>query len=255
MKKFLTALGILLLGTAIVAETLDTQADLAEALRKARPDRKPRILVSIKAIPAAERQPVLENALIEEALRLNDERAERRDAVRTGQAVIPVASDAEYVSQVLDTLAEETSPAVLPALLLFIDTNTRTMKAVADFGETALPYVVAMAKGNDRVAAGSALFTLEFMLTRPSIRTPLSAQSRTRIVEVAKSRLHGVQAADITTPAVRLAVATGDPELLKRVRSIVVDPHVAVELGGLDQQRTSGLRAEAAKALEEARLR
>jgi hypothetical protein len=61
--------------------------------------------------------------------------------------------------------------------------------------------------------------TLQRMLERP-VRNPLSPNSRQQIVDVAGRRLLGNQNDNVIFVALDLAVATGDPSLIRRVQDI-----------------------------------
>jgi len=252
MKFWTTLAAIAALTKTLSAQTVDDHAQLAEALRNAQIDHRFEMLLPITAIPAGAREPVLANALIEEAIRLHDEMVQRREAIRGGERLAPVAEEGAYMFQVADALAQDKSFAALPALLLLISAGRPPVQAIADFGDPAVPYVLALAIGNEPEEESAALLTLECMLTRVTLRAPLSASSRSRIVDIARSKLYGVQDPGVGIPAVRLAVATRDPALVKRVRQLIADWRIANELGLSD--KAYGLRFAARKALEDAGL-
>lgn len=246
------SLGISILTAGLIASAQQSQADLAAALRTAPPDKKAGIIGTISEIPAQERQPILINAVIEEADRYRRELDQRRLAIREGKALPPRADEGEYLFMVLDTLAQHHDPIVVKPLVAFIASGNRVTDAIADFGEDAVSDVLIVASGgNDDAAAGSAMWTLKKMLERASVRRPLTADSRRRITGVASDRFRGTQTAAILSPAVRLAVATGDPVLIQRVKVLASDDRAVRELGINDPGRIRGIRFAARTALAE----
>jgi hypothetical protein len=249
MRLFL--LGMIIVTRGLVASAQQTQQEIADALRTAPPAKKGGIIATISGIPAQERQPILINAVIEEADRYRRELDQRRLAIREGKALPRAADEGEYLFQVLDTLAQHHNSAVVRPPVAFIGTGNRVMDAIADFGDQAIADVLVVASSRNDDAAGPAMLTLKKMLERSSVRYPLSTDSRRRIVGLASDSLRGTQTFAVVLPAVLLAVATGDPVLIQRVKVLASDDRAVRELGINDQGRIQGVRFTARTALAE----
>jgi hypothetical protein len=165
---------------------------------------------------------------------------------------VTVDFDGERLYWVLDALAKYETPEVLPALVAFIENGGPVPNALADFGEQAVPALLVIETGNDGLAAWSALSIFAKMFTRPSVRHPLSSDSRKKIIGIARARLRDQPKFAVGLPAVRLAVATREPDLIERVKLIATDERLATELAGGEPGRANGLRRFAAQSLKEA---
>lgn len=247
MRLFFVGVGIATAG--LIAFAQQPQQELAPPLRTAGPDTRAGALAAVGGIPQQEPQSDLVYAL-EAADGLRRDLEQRRLAILAGKPLAPSPDLGEYLFAVVNRLAQFHDPAVLGPLMAFINTGTRAMDAIADFGEEAVAEVLIVASARSDVAdAGSAMLTLKRMLERVSVRHPLSADSKRRITGVANDGLRGSQTFGILFPAIQLAVATGDPVLIQRVKRLASDERAATELGIVDQRQIQALRALASKAL------
>ncbi len=97
----------------------------------------------------------------------------------------------------------------------------------------------------------SGLLTLEKMLERPSVRKPLSADSKRRIADAANTHLHtGNQKPSVVAAAIRLGVATGDAALIAVVKRLAHDDRATQEVGAFDERSRNFIHTMAAKTLE-----
>ncbi len=236
--------------TAIVAGAQDNewQAELIRALQYGRS--RGGAVSGIKAIPVAQRQPALVLALVDEAHRLRQELDLRGLAYQSGLK-LPSRHEKNHTFDLVDTLAEHTSPVVIPGLIEFVGTGDRVANALADFGEPAVAPLFVLAIDDSVLTKSSTLRIFAKMLTRPTVRHPLSSDSRKRIVGIARERLSGYQGPVILS-AIRLALATGESDLIQRVKLIASDERLATELAGPEPGRANGLRALAVRELKEA---
>lgn len=141
---------------------------------------------------------------------------------------------------------------MIPGLLAFIENGGRGTNALADFGEQAFTPLFILASTDSGLSGATALKVFQRMLMRPSVRQPLSPDSRARIIGLARARLNGAQSPVMVPAALGLAVATNDPGLIARVKQIASDPLVATELGMGQERATHVLRGVAVRALQEA---
>src|SRR6266536_1792723 len=230
--------GVLLFGLVSMPSAQEpSQSTLASALQSGSESGRFTAIKVIKAIRVEDRQPYLLSALVNEASRLELDLQHRRAEAANPGAATP-AAESEYLFQVLETLAEHHDAVVIQPLLAFIGTGNRVMDAVADFGEDVAADVLALSQpGSDGGDAASGLLTLEKMLERPSVRKPLSADSKRRIADVANTHLHtGNQKPFVVAAAIRLGVATGDAALIALVKRLALDDRATQELGFLDER-------------------
>ena len=209
---------------------------LIRLLSMGTPEERMSAVKTIRSIAPTARSVELKSALMAELDRLAAELQARRLELRTGQPIRPWGSS-DYLFSLIDIVGEEASdPSVVPALLPFVNTGARASDAIAGFGEYAVGGVTAIAGGSSGATdsqVSSALFTLKRMLNRP-LTYALSDGSRRLIVEVARQRLYGTQKPVVVGRAIELAVATGDSQLIARVRELAGDPEALEDMGIVD---------------------
>jgi hypothetical protein len=209
---------------------------------------------AVMLISAAQQDPAL-RALVDEAARMREDRDRRAAARRSGMDLEPHVNPEEWSNdlyRVLHGLAQYKTPEVIPPLVAFIENGGGTSEALADFGEEAVPALLPLAENRTDLSGSSALQTFQMMLTRSTVRHPLSAESKARIANIARTRLHGRQARVMVLAAIRLAVVTGERDLIDRVRLIATDNRVANELGFVEERGVKVLRNIAVQSLKEA---
>jgi hypothetical protein len=221
-----TAAEIASTGVVADAQNNEWQAELIRTLQYG--GSRGGAVTGIKAIPVAQRQPALVLALVEEAHRMRQWMDLRRLAYQSGLK-LPSLHELTHTADLVDTLAEHTSPVVIPGLIDFIGTGGRVANALSDFGEPAVAPLLVLADDESLLANSSVLRIFAGMLTRPTVRNPLSSDSRKRIVDIAYGRLHGHQHYLVVMAAIRLAVATREQKLIERVQLIASDARVVAE--------------------------
>ncbi len=247
---------LVLLGTTLTTAAQPTadQGQLARELETGTGDQRAAAVRAISRIPATQRSPAVLTALINEVARLAAERDERMTTLTNGGTVEPLLPYPEYRFAVLEPLTQSDDPRVITALMSFITSGGKVTRALAGFGELAVAEVEALAlldgsTAFDRGRISGALQTLQTMSQGP-VRNPLTSASVQRLVEVARRRLTGVQHFLIVRAAVGLAVATGDPSLIQRVRAIAESETVIQEFGILDPRDVWLVQSQAATVLE-----
>ncbi|HET9359843.1 MAG TPA: hypothetical protein VFO58_08835 [Vicinamibacterales bacterium] len=229
------------------AQVID-QAGMAEELQTAPQARRESVVAAVRRIPVSERQPFLLTALLSELQRLRNERNERWLALQSGKTLQPV-SRGEYLFLLLDTIAQHEDAIVLPSLLAWLN-GTRVLDAIADFGEEAVQQTLIIAGSpNPEDDPSMAMEVLKRMLERKTVRKPLSAESRGRIVALASRRLSVGEPVAILSMAVRLGVATRDPMLLEKVRELASNDEASVKLGIVAEEQRRSIRSVAEREL------
>ena len=201
-----------------------SQKDLAERIATGTMPAKDAALFEVLAIPPNRREPVLEEALINELERLNKKRLENFRRLRAGEPTEPEGEGpGEYRLAVTQAVAESSNPNVIPVLVGALGSGIGVSRALAKFGDASVAPVAAVARipHPDRGTTSDALRALQIVLEGG---TPLSSTSRTQILTVANERLTGPQYFLHVATAVDLAIATGDSSLRRRVELLANDP-------------------------------
>lgn len=147
-----------------------------------------------------------------------------REAERAGQFVADV-EDPEFIARLSRTVAELRDPAAIPALSEATYGGRDVIKALAGFGEQALPDVIRVVSSRDSHydVVDLGLITLRIMVENRSTR-PLSGRALDAIRRAASQRLTGKQYFTSLWWAIDLAVALNDPALVKIVEALASDP-------------------------------
>jgi hypothetical protein len=152
---------------------------------------------------------------LERVSALVDKRGEARWAGRP----MPNASEdySEYYPLLVRACAQSDDPVVIDGLIGAISTGRLAADALARFGVKALGRVGAVA-ATDRhpLRAGGALITLQLITETHE----LSPEHLRQIAGWTRQRMQGRQPALLWGIAARLALITGDPELVRRVNAI-----------------------------------
>lgn len=179
-------------------------------------------------IPPSQRQDVLWQALIQELVRLNQELAQRRLARSVGAEMTPAPGMGEYYGLVLQAVIQCQCSRAIDALAGALGSGRGVINALVALGDEAVPAVVSQARAGGVRQASDALIALgEFLAGRIGI----SAESKRAIAWAAEERLHGIQHPLVLNHAMRVAAATGKPELRAIIRGIARSEHEVVMRG------------------------
>jgi hypothetical protein len=201
-----------------------SQKDLAERIATGTLPAKDTALLYVLAIPANRREPVLEEALINELERLNEKRLENFRRLRAEEPTEHEGEGpGEYRLAVTQAVAESSNPNVIPALVGALGSGIGVSRALAKFGDASVAPLAAVARipHPDHGTTSDALKALQIVLEGGK---PLSSTSRAQILTVASERLAGTQHFLHVAAAVDLAIATGDSSLRRRVELLASDP-------------------------------
>lgn len=196
------------------------------------------LVAHVRRLPAGERGAEVEQALAAELSRLNGERRRRLAAEASGTA-FREDFPAEYHAAPIEVVGGSTDPAVIPSLVEALDTGWMVRRALARFGEAAVPPVldVARGRGPDGSEASAemvtgALSTLQLILEARAgrLRPLLEAD----IVEAVHHLLSGRQHWTVLRAACGVALATGDTHLKTRADRLAHDPRAVAGLGVTD---------------------
>jgi hypothetical protein len=211
-------------------------------------------LQRIRRIPVESRGEEIFKALLAEVDRQNQVLQNRRRSSDQGTPLPNDHSGGEYLLELLRIVCEhESDPRLIPHLVPFVGVGGGVIEVLAKFGERAVGEVVGLAASETSQASdvSSALYTLRRMLeSQPTY--PLAAQSRRRIIQVAKQRLNGKQPSAVVWRAADLAIATGDSSLRARVNQLATDPAVSRSLG-VEAEFLSQTQELAKEALQRSR--
>jgi hypothetical protein len=218
--------------SSFAAAQSNDQTQIAHALASGTLAQREAALLRIRRTPIESRSPAVLPALFQELERQRARLRERESALESGHPLPPSEAEGEFLIDVLDTVTQYSSdPRIIRPLLPFIGLGNRIMNVLAAFGEQSVADVAVIA-GSDTSSAGdvhAALTILQRMLDGPT-SYPLSEQSRQRIVEVARARLTSARASNYVVPAaMRLAVATGDAQLIQLVQELARNPASALQ--------------------------
>lgn len=244
IRRQAALLGIMLcwalLGAASVQAQVDQRA-IAKGLLAADGADRVRALARAEAIRPADMGPELRSALIE-ALEREGELLARREAARQrGEAVPPLErlQDPEFILALARLVIELRDPRAIPALAGALGTGGRVTQAVVDFGEQAVPAVVAvvMSPESSPYAISDGLIALRCMVEGAGV-SPLSARTLEAVRRAVEFRLTSLGRLASTGGTLRwavdLAVALDSPGLRRIVESLSVDPNEVIARGVTD---------------------
>jgi hypothetical protein len=185
-------------------------------------DVRMRVLREVRKIEPHDREPVLVNYIREQAARW-----QRDYDAGTYQGY----DDGDPYAVILGMLADDHDPAVIPLLVGASHISLTAAEAAADFGEDALDEAITVVN-TDHNRASSALYVIELMLERKSVRKPLSPPARARVTALIEAQLRGSHEPNsVALAALDIAAKIGvDHTLLARVKQLVEDERAALEV-------------------------
>jgi hypothetical protein len=229
-----------------------SQARLADWIVSGSRGLKEGALANILTIPPDKREQVLEDALVSELERLNQQRYNRVSLLRSGKPHEPEDREGErngeYRLDVTRAVEQSSNPKVIPALVGALGSGSAVSKALAKFGEAAVDRVARVAREGhpDDNAVTDAIWALRYVLEGGK---PMSSAARDTILIVALERLTGHQYFLHVGPAAELAIATKDPTLRRRVEQLAADPTEIERMGVTDPWQAKHVRDAAMAAL------
>jgi hypothetical protein len=146
-------------------------------------------------------------------------------------------TNGELIGNLARTLVQQKNPAGIDGLAAVLNITPRVPCAMAEFGEVAVPVLLRVAWTEPEADTGlisGAMDAFEMMLESPAIQRTLSPLSRGAIRQVAADRLRSTTGNDnwrTLVSAADLAVATGDPQLRKKVTGLIDDDAEFVRRG------------------------
>ncbi len=223
------------------------QSTLAQQLVGGNASERSRALETVRALGPPQISPELRGALIKVLEREDQIQAQRYHANLRGETLEPL-EDPEFIARASRVVAELRDPQAIPALAGALGTGSPPTRALVDFGEKAVPALLAAVRSPETThyVVDDALLALRFMVEGAGPR-PLSVGSVKEIRDVAKQRLTGKQYFTTLWEAIDLALTLKDPELRGIVESLASD-RKAVVARGIDDpdliQETQRLAAE-----------
>ena len=236
--------------TAASPQEQVTQKQLADRIITAPLAEKAQALAQVFAIPVDRREPALEDALVRELGRLNEDDRNRWRATREGKPFQPEGdAQAEYRAGVVRLVAQSPNPAVIPSLVGALGSVTGVGAAIARFGDLAVaPLAAAARTAHPNYAAPvEAMATLRMMIETGK---PISDKSFAQIINVAGERLAGQQYFAHVIAAIDLAIATNSDALRTRVTQLSSDSFQLRQMGIVDPKQAQRVRDAAAAALK-----
>jgi hypothetical protein len=238
-----------LLTTVLPVSSVDAQMDqrvLAQQLLRGDVGERSRALEMARALgpenTGAELRAALmtllqrQNSIVVEARRRNEPLANREDP--------------EFIATVSRVVAELRDPQAIPALSEAIYGGFTVIRALADFGERAVPAVLRVVTSPESHydAVNHGLITLRFIVEGAGTR-PLSASTLDQIRRAAEQRLTGKQYFTTLWRAVDLAAVLNDADLRRVVGSLAADWSEVVARGVEDPDLIAQTQKRAADRL------
>jgi len=232
------ALFAVALGPATVQAQVDQRALARQILSGSAGDRS-RALEAARALGPQNMGPELRTALIGALEREGRTRAQRYEADLRGEALEPL-EDPEFIARVASVVAELRDPRAIPALTSALGTGSPVTRALVDFGEQAVPSLLAAVKSPATIhyVVEDALLVLRLMVEGAGPH-PLSTATLNEIRGAAKQRLTGKQYFTTLWDAIDLGMALDDPDLKRIVQSLASDRGEVVARG-IDDPDTIG---------------
>jgi hypothetical protein len=170
---------------------------------------------AILGLPADQRKPATVAAVVREIQRL--QRLKGKGVEELPATVKDRNAAQTYYDNLVDIASESTDPIVIPALIAAADDGDAALGALAEFGETALPQMLAVLKRDaEPEHAQGLLYAIGLMFERQS---PLKPESRASIVDVDRRYLSAGQS-EVVESAIDLAVLLNEPALVSRLSTI-----------------------------------
>jgi len=243
-----TALFAVALNPATVQAQVD-QSVLAQQILGGNARERSRALEAAQALGPQQIGPEVRAALIKALERENRVQADRYHADLRGEALKPL-EDPEFIARVSRVVAELRDPRAIPALVGALGTGSPPIRALVDFGEEAVPALLAAVRSAEAThyVVDDALLALRFMVEGAGPH-PLSAGTLNEIRLAARQRLTGKPYFTTLWRAIDLAVALHDAELRRIVEAIASDRKEVVARGIEDPETIEETQRRAAQRL------
>jgi hypothetical protein len=172
---------------------------------------------------------------------------DRYQSAQRGTTQEPL-EDPEFIARLAEVVAELRDPEAIPALVDALGVGSTAIKALAAFGERAVPAVVAAVKAERRYdTVDGGLITLRFIVEGGSTR--LSNESLNAIRLAAVERLSGEQHFTTLWRAIDLAVLLNDTDLRQRVEALSSDRNQIIAMAIRDPELIRRTRQRASDGL------
>lgn len=237
LRSAVPAAAILLVGILVPAEAQVTQQEIARQLLS--PDRAEQFMAlrEIEIIDPRDVGQPLREALIRALERENAADRQQVEETPAGAVEPRHEEDHEFRAALAGIVIRLEDPQTIPALAAVLGHGLMAARALAAFGEEAVPAVLGVVRSpqsHSRLVNGG-LIALRFMVEGAGIR-PLGAASLEQIRAAAEYHLNRRQSgigANLRW-AIDLAVVLDDPELRAIVESIARDPNEIIRRGITD---------------------
>jgi len=231
-------------------EVLD-QRVLATQLLGSDKAQRDRALAAIRGLEPARIGPELRGALIAALERENARTRIRHEAGERGETLEPREDD--FYGNVAEAVAALRDPRSIPALAGALGTGLLVVRALAAFGELAVPAVLAVVTSPASLTheVDDGLRTLTLMVENRA-SAPLSEGTLGRLRQVAGHRLSGKSFVTTLCSAIDLAAALDDRALTETIERLATEPQEAIARGVTDPSDIERVQRRAAVALARA---
>lgn len=230
-----------------IGEAQQDQRELSRQLLEGNRVERSRALETVSGLSRLQVSPELRGALITLLARNNRIVA---DAAARNQA-LATFEDPEFVTRVAHVVSQLDHPQAIPALAGALGTgSTLVPDALADFGEPAVPAVLAVVTSptSHYSAVDDGLIALRFMVEGAGPK-PLSKRSLDQIRAAARERLTGTEYFTTLWRAIDLAVVLNDAGLRHIVQSLASDTGEVIARGVTDAALITKTQERAAQRL------
>ncbi len=222
--QYVSVCAAMIVGVLFAARIADAQVDqrsLGEQLLGQNIEQRTKALNAVQRMKAADVKEDLRVALIRLLQRTNQT---VRDALQTGQPLDQL-EDPAFISAVSRVVASLGDPRAIPALAEAIYGGTGAARALAEFGEAAVPELlrVVTAAKSHYTAVDHALIALRMIAEQAQYRS-VSRATRLQMQAAAAQRLEQPQYFTTLWRAIDLAVVLKDPALRQVVEAIASRP-------------------------------
>jgi len=223
--------GVVIFGVLFFGRIADAQTDqrlLAQQLHGPQGEQRTKALNAVRRMRAADIKDDLRIALISLLAKKNQI---AQDAVRRGQTVDQV-EDPSFIAAVSREVAKLGDARAIPALCEAIDGGTIVAKALAEFGEAAVPDLLRVVNSPDAHydLVDHGLIALRIMAERPDYQS-VSRTTQQQIRAAAAQRLKRPGYFTSLWRAIDLAVVLKDPELRQVIESLASNRNAVTATG------------------------
>ncbi|MEW5984442.1 MAG: hypothetical protein AB1806_18995 [Acidobacteriota bacterium] len=241
------------LSRVVPAQEAVDQKAVAQQLLSTEVEDRFRALAQARALGPSRIGPELRDALIA-ALEVENRRTKsRHEAALRGEYL---EDRDEFYPEVAEVVVALRTARAIPALAGALGHGMMVIRALVDFGESAVPAVLTVVTSEDSLvpAVDDGLHTLQLVVEGSETR-PLSPATRRVIVAAARQRLSGSQFDTVLCNASDLAVALNDRGLREIVQRLAEDGNEVVSRGVTDPSLVEHVQRRAAAALAKAAAR